>query len=66
MWVLFVDETNFPPEEGQFFIYGGVAIHTDKLPKLNRKVDRIRRRYDYAPGQSLKFTNQGGADPRLH
>lgn len=66
MHVLLVDEANMPPKEGQFFLYGGLIVEATEIPKLSRKVDVIRQRYGYGPGDNLKFSNQSGIDADTH
>lgn len=62
----FVDETNMPPKEGQFFIYGGVVVDSRNALELSKRVDAIRIKNGYVPGENLKFTNKDNKNAQSH
>lgn len=66
MDILLTDETNLAPKEHQFFIYGGVAISGGQVARLHDGVQKIRQKYDFAAGASLKFSNQESHDVDAH
>lgn len=56
MYILFCDETNLQPAaKARFFAFGGLIVHLDKLPELHSRVEAIRRKYRYGPGDKFKF-----------
>ena len=44
MELLYCDETNLTPKNGDFFVYGGLAIPDSNAYELSKKVDAIKRR----------------------
>jgi hypothetical protein len=63
MYYLFTDETNKEPsKKSEFFIYGGVFVHADTLPKLHKMVEDIRDRYGFQQGDSFKFSSYDKPD----
>lgn len=66
MHLFLADETNKNPQPGQFFLYGGLVLNTDRIPAIHSGIAGIRKRFQYAPGANFKFTNQQGIDPATH
>lgn len=65
-WLL-TDETNKPPNEDQFFIYGGLLLHSDSVPAVDQIVRNVRREFGYGPSASFKFSVGGsGQDAATH
>lgn len=55
MHTLFLDETNLSPNEGAFFIYGGLVLTPEQMITAHDAIDNIRHKYGYLPGDSFKF-----------
>jgi hypothetical protein len=66
MYLFLTDESNKPPEEQQFFIYGGVAVPSNRVPDLHARIDAVRKVHHYAAGENLKFSNIDGKDAGEH
>lgn len=50
------DETNVEPSnQSRFFIYGGLILSSDQMVTLHDAIAGIRRRYNFAPTDVLKF-----------
>lgn len=50
-----IDETNKNSTPGKFFIVGGLVLRAKQIKKVDRAVEKIRRKYGYQDGDSLKF-----------
>ena len=67
MYWLLTDESNKPPREDQFFIYGGLLINSETAPLVDEAVRSVRREYGYARDASFKFSVGGsGLDATAH
>ncbi|RQY10728.1 DUF3800 domain-containing protein [Burkholderia stagnalis] len=55
MYLLYCDETNFKKVPGDFFVYGGVAIDTEKAEDLSNELMGIRRRFGVPSDFLVKF-----------
>lgn len=55
MHILYCDETNLEPRQGDFFIYGGIAIPCTNALKLSKMVDNIRAEMCVETDFRLKF-----------
>lgn len=55
MYWFLTDETNKPPKDDQFFIYGGVIIDSDRVPEVDAAVRKVRKDHGYEPSASFKF-----------
>jgi hypothetical protein len=54
--ILFTDETNLTADaSAKFFAYGGLVLDAERLPVLHSRVEEIRRKAGYRPGDELKF-----------
>lgn len=53
--MLFTDETNVTDKEGDFFIYGGLAMTPEAAAKLHAAVEQIRQKYGFRDGDQFKF-----------
>jgi hypothetical protein len=62
MYTLFLDETNLDPNEGRFFIYGGLILTPEQIVSAHSAVAAIRTKYGFLPGDSFKF--QTAARPK--
>jgi hypothetical protein len=52
------DDSNRPPKDGQFFIYGGLIIPGDSIPLIHQAVEAIRQKYGYRAGDAFKFNTE--------
>lgn len=50
-----VDETNKNPKSGQFLVIGGLVFRPKQVKKIHDAIERIRTKYGYRDGDSLKF-----------
>ncbi|MGB9713112.1 MAG: DUF3800 domain-containing protein [Dissulfurimicrobium hydrothermale] len=69
MYLLYTDEVNINPASTEFFIYGGVAVHSNQAASLSAEVDRLRGEYGYQPNDPLKFNTKerpAGISPDAH
>lgn len=65
-WFL-TDETNKPPKDDQFFIYGGVIIDSERVPEVDAAVRAVRAEHGYEPSAAFKFHGgQSGKEPDEH
>ena len=55
MYLLYSDESNLEPQDSTFFIYGGIAINTEKAKDLSDDLQRIRNESGISPDFILKF-----------
>lgn len=55
MYWLFTDETNKTSADGDFFIYGGIAIPADRIAELHNSIEAIRAEFGFAATDQLKF-----------
>lgn len=55
MYLLYTDETNLDPSQGDFFVYGGIAIPGDKAGELSERIEAIRTAAKIPPEFVLKF-----------
>ena len=55
MYVLYCDETNLESHPGDFFIYGGIAVHSDNAFTLSSDIDAIRTKHGVPRDFLLKF-----------
>src|SRR5690349_3803454 len=53
-WFL-TDETNKPPKDDQFFIYGGVIIDSERVPEVDAAVRAVRKKFGYEQSAPFKF-----------
>lgn len=58
MYLLYTDETNVNPAGSTFFIYGGVAISSEKAPSISNAIDFQRQAHGYKPEDKLKFNTR--------
>jgi len=58
VYLLYTDETNVDRAHSAFFIYGGVAIASDKAPSISGAIDSYRRDHGYKPEDKLKFNTR--------
>lgn len=61
MYTLFTDETNVSPKSDidiKFFVYGGLIVPTENLPKLHREVELIRNAIGLKPDEEFKFNSR--------
>jgi hypothetical protein len=58
MYWLFLDETNTSPEAGPFFIYGGLAIRSEKLPDVHHMISDVRTEYGFSDTDQFKFSTR--------
>lgn len=70
MYYFVTDETNVTQSEtAEFFIYGGLALSSEQLSAINSEIEGIRKRYDFAPTDTLKFNTKSRAShitPQQH
>jgi len=59
--LLYCDETNFSKVPGDFFVYGGVVISSEKAAALSQEIDAVRKRLGVPRDYVLKF-NPGPKD----
>jgi hypothetical protein len=52
---LFADETNVTPEQGKFFIYGGLVATPDQIVDCHNAIQEIRSRFGFADTDQFKF-----------
>lgn len=64
-WLL-GDETNKPPKDGQFFIYGGLIVPAEAVTAVHDDVQAIRTRFGLSKAADLKFTNKSKIPPLEH
>jgi len=55
MYLLYTDETNVDPKETEFFVYGGVAFHSNHAEAISSGIASLRRKHGYNPEDVLKF-----------
>ncbi len=55
MYVLYCDESNMSERQGDFLIYGGLAIASDRILALSQAIDEIRARAGVPRDFRLKF-----------
>lgn len=55
MKLLYCDETNLEPRDGDFFVYGGLSIPETKALELSARIDDIRQKADIPSSFRLKF-----------
>lgn len=55
MYLLQADETNVDASQGDFFIYGGVALPVARLRDVHDAVQEIRQKYGFAKEDQFKF-----------
>lgn len=55
MYLLYTDETNLDPSQGDFFVYGGIAIPGEKAGALTERIEAIRAEAKIPPAFVLKF-----------
>lgn len=53
-WFL-TDETNKPPKDDQFFIYGGVIVDSERVPEVDATVRAVRKKFGYEQSAPFKF-----------
>lgn len=58
MFLLYTDETNLDPKDGDFFVYGGLAIPAAVALQLSQAVEAIRTKAGISPEFLLKFNNR--------
>lgn len=58
MYLLYTDETNLDPAGSTFFIYGGVAISSEKAPSISNAIGVQRLAHGYKPEYKLKFNTR--------
>ena len=58
MYLLYSDETNTDPETSDFFVYGGVAIHSDSAESLSHGIGTLRAKNGYGREDVLKFNTR--------
>lgn len=56
MYTLLGDESNRTSIDGEFFIYGGLVVETEKLGELSQGVSNLRTEYRVPIGHPLKFS----------
>jgi hypothetical protein len=57
VYFMFCDESNLEEtKEKKFFVYGGLICNSDNAVSLHQGIENIRMRFNYLPGQELKFT----------
>jgi hypothetical protein len=42
MYLLYTDETNLDPREGDFFVYGGIAVPAENAGALSNRIEALR------------------------
>ncbi|MGW6896276.1 hypothetical protein [Streptomyces sp. NBC_00624] len=52
---LFADETNVTPEQGTFFIYGGLVATSDQIVKCHNAIQEIRSDFGFIDTDQFKF-----------
>lgn len=63
MYMLITDETNVNQSpDADFFIYGGIFLTPDQAVSIDQDVKEIRRRYNLAPTDDLKFDTRSRPD----
>lgn len=55
MYLLYCDETNLEPSDGDFFLYGGISIPADNALSLSVEIDKLKANYGLSPEQRIKF-----------
>lgn len=55
MHLLYADETNLDPAEGDFFVYGGLVVPGDKAKDLSDSVEKWRMKFNLPNSEKLKF-----------
>ncbi|UPW03090.1 hypothetical protein M1C57_15575 [Rhodococcus pyridinivorans] len=55
MYWLHTDETNLEPNQGTFFIYGGLIATPDQMVGAHTLVQQVRAKYGFTQGDSFKF-----------
>ena len=55
MFWLFTDETNLEPNQGRFFIYGGLIMTPEQMIAAHEAISGIRSRYGFNGADSFKF-----------
>jgi hypothetical protein len=62
MYWFFTDETNLEPNQGTFFMYGGLIMTPEQIRLVDESLERIRAEYGYGATDSFKF--QTSSRPR--
>ncbi|TMU93680.1 hypothetical protein [Streptomyces sp. DASNCL29] len=52
---LFADETNVTPDQGKFFIYGGLVATPDQIVACHKALKEIRSRFGFTDTDQFKF-----------
>lgn len=55
MLFLYCDETNMECRDGDFLLYGGLIVHSEKILSLSKSIDRLRTEYSVPRDYKLKF-----------
>jgi len=55
MYIFYCDETNLDPEQSDFFVYGGIAISSDKAKELHSRIEDIRGEAKFKETDIFKF-----------
>ncbi|MBQ0883212.1 hypothetical protein [Streptomyces sp. RT42] len=55
MYWLFADETNVTPDQGKFFIYGGLIATPDQIVDCHNAMNQIRARFSFVDTDPFKF-----------
>lgn len=58
MYWFFTDETNREPQQGGFFIYGGLVLMPEQVVELHTAVSQIRNDFGYQDTDPLKFATK--------
>lgn len=58
MHLLFGDETNTEPDQGDFFIYGGLILSADQAVSVHQSVAALRDEYELELRHKVKFAPQ--------
>lgn len=63
IYLLLTDETNLPTDpKARFFAYGGLFFDIEKLPLLDKAIERTRMECGYKLGDELKFETNAKPD----
>lgn len=55
MYLFYCDETNLDPKKTDFFVYGGIAIPSDKAKELHNRIEDIRKNAKFKKTDLFKF-----------
>lgn len=58
MYWLITDETNIDPNQGDFFIYGGLIMTPRQMRKAHLAISDIRTKYEFKDTDKFKFNTQ--------